>query len=87
MTNLTEQEIIQPIQDNFEYIQETFYFIKNRYKYNTVLDEQVVEAKKRLKNYHSFLEKDIQTLETYGIKYKNMIHILKVYHHKIPLWI
>ena len=82
--------MIQPIQENFKYIQETFYFIKSRYKYDTVLDEndnEIVEAKKRLQLYHSFLDKDIQTLETYGTKYKDLIQILKVYRHKVPLWI
>jgi DNA repair ATPase RecN len=90
MTKPTENDIIQPIQENFKYMQETFYLIKTRYKYDTVLDEndtEIVEAKKRLQVYHSFLDKDIQTLETYGTKYKDLIQILKVYRHKVPLWI
>ena len=90
MTKPTENDIIQPIQENFKYMQETFYLIKTRYKYDTVLDEndtEIVEAKKRLQVYHSFLDKDIQTLESYGTKYKDLIQILKVYRHKVPLWI
>ena len=90
MTKPTENDIIQPIQENFKYMQETFYLIKTRYKYDTVLDEndtEIVEEKKRLQVYHSFLDKDIQTLETYGTKYKDLIQILKVYRHKVPLWI
>lgn len=89
-TTRTEKDVIQPIQENFKYIQETFYFIKTRYKYDKVLDEnskEIVEAKKRLQVYHSFIDKDIQTLETYGTKYKELIQILKVYRHKVPLWI
>ena len=89
-TTRTEKDVIQPIQENFKYMQETFYFIKTRYKYDTVLDEnseEIIDAKKRLKAYHAFIDKDIQTLETYGTKYKELIQILKVYRHKIPLWI
>lgn len=87
---MNEEEIIQPIQENIKYMQETFYFIKTRYKYDTLLDEndiEIIEAKKRLQVYHSYINKDIQTLETYDTKYKDLIQILKVFRHKIPLWI